>query len=201
MLSSRKRFFCCCNNVLAKRVFPLYPKPKRHFFTFINEYENAVTFTFGRLSSVKKSGIRIFIPSIQEMYKVDLRTRINELTPQKIITTDNVSCEVNAVIYFHVTDAKAAVMEVDDVDDAINQLAQTELRDLLCQQTFNQILENREQASSTIHTKLKEKSQKWGVIIEHIQVIYFILFYFILFFIFFFSLQNMFCFSEISRNF
>lgn len=142
----------------------------RTFFTFVQQYERAVVLTFGRLTSIKEPGIRLFIPAIQDMYRVDLRTRVYELSPQQIITRDNVSASVNAVIYFHVEDPAKAVLEVDDVDQGVTQLGQTELRDQLCQKTFNQILESREMLSNVIAEKVKERVQKWGVTLEHLQV-------------------------------
>ena len=143
---------------------------RRSIFTFVQQYERAVVMTFGRLTSIKEPGIRIFIPAIQNMYRVDLRTRVYELSPQQVITRDNVSASVNAVIYFHVEDPAKAVLEVDDVDAGVTQLGQTELRDQLCQKTFNEILESREELSSVIAEKVKERVQKWGVRLEHMQV-------------------------------
>lgn len=148
--------------------------PTRHarhsFFTFVQQYQRAVTLTFGRLTSIKEPGIRIFIPAIQDMYRVDLRTRVYELSPQQVITRDNVSASVNAVIYFHVEDPAKAVLEVDDVDQGVTQLGQTELRDQLCQKTFNEILESRGELSETIAERVKERVQKWGVKLEHLQL-------------------------------
>merc|ERR1712130_307374 len=119
---------------------------------------------------IKEPGIRIFIPAIQNMYRVDLRTRVYELSPQQVITRDNVSASVNAVIYFHAEDPAKAVLEVDDVDAGVTQLGQTELRDQLCQKTFSEILESREQLSTIIAEKVKERVQKWGVKLEHLQL-------------------------------
>jgi len=144
--------------------------PRHSFFTFVQQYQRAVTLTFGRLTSIKEPGIRIFIPAIQDMYRVDLRTRVYELSPQQVITRDNVSASVNAVIYFHVEDPAKAVLEVDDVDQGVTQLGQTELRDQLCQKTFNEILESREELSTTIAERVKERVQKWGVKLEHLQL-------------------------------
>eukprot|EP00485_Elphidium_margaritaceum_P005733 CAMPEP_0202688300 /NCGR_PEP_ID=MMETSP1385-20130828/3823_1 /ASSEMBLY_ACC=CAM_ASM_000861 /TAXON_ID=933848 /ORGANISM="Elphidium margaritaceum" /LENGTH=217 /DNA_ID=CAMNT_0049343237 /DNA_START=234 /DNA_END=887 /DNA_ORIENTATION=+ len=104
------------------------------------------------------------------MFRVDLRTRVYELSPQQIITRDNVSASVNAVIYFHVDDPAKAVLEVDDVDQGVTQLGQTELRDLLCQRAFNEILESRETLSTQIAERVKERVQKWGVTLEHLQL-------------------------------
>ena len=89
----------------------------RSFYTFVQQYQRAVTLTFGKLTSVKEPGFRLYLPLIQSMYKVDLRTRVHELLPQHIITRDNVSCSVTAVIYYHVQDAEKAVLRVTDVDN------------------------------------------------------------------------------------
>ena len=126
--------------------------------------------TFGRLTSIKEPGIRLFIPAIQDLYRVDLRTRVYELSPQQIITRDNVSASVNAVIYFHVEDPAKAVLEVDDVDQGVTQLGQTELRDQLCQKTFNEILESRAELSKIMAARLEERVARWGVKLEHLQV-------------------------------
>eukprot|EP00485_Elphidium_margaritaceum_P003209 CAMPEP_0202689932 /NCGR_PEP_ID=MMETSP1385-20130828/5098_1 /ASSEMBLY_ACC=CAM_ASM_000861 /TAXON_ID=933848 /ORGANISM="Elphidium margaritaceum" /LENGTH=235 /DNA_ID=CAMNT_0049345151 /DNA_START=243 /DNA_END=950 /DNA_ORIENTATION=+ len=104
------------------------------------------------------------------MFKVDMRTRVHELYPQHIITRDNVSCSVTAVIYYHVIDAEKAVLRVTDVDLGIHQLAQTELRDLLCQHSFNTILENRDQYSKEITSKVERRCADWGVQIENVQI-------------------------------
>ena len=90
---------------------------RRSFYTFVQQYQRAVTLTFGKLTSVKEPGFRLYLPLIQSMYKVDLRTRVHELLPQHIITRDNVSCSVTAVIYYHVQDAEKAVLRVTDVDN------------------------------------------------------------------------------------
>ena len=161
----------CKRGCITRSIYSYHQQLQRKsFFTFVQQYERAVVLTFGRLTSVKEPGIRLFIPAIQDMYRVDLRTRVYELSPQQIITRDNVSASVNAVIYFHVEDSAKAVLEVDDVDEGVTQLGQTELRDQLCQKTFNEILESREQLSNVIAEKVKERVQKWGVTLEHLQV-------------------------------
>jgi len=129
-----------------------------------------VTLTFGKLTSVKEPGLRIYLPIIQTMFKVDLRTRVHELLPQHIITRDNVSSGVTAVIYYHVQDAEKAVLRVVNIDIGIQQLAQTELRDLLCQKTFNDILENRDEYSKIITNKVEIRCEDWGVKVEHVQL-------------------------------
>ena len=91
-------------------------KNTRSFYTFVQQYQRAVTLTFGKLTSIKEPGFRIYLPILQTMYKVDMRTRVHELLPQHIITRDNVSCSVTAVIYYHVIDAEKAVLRVTDVD-------------------------------------------------------------------------------------
>jgi len=143
---------------------------KSSFYTFVQQYQRAVTLTFGKLTSVKEPGFRLYFPIIQTMYKVDLRTRVHELLPQHIITKDNVSSSVTAVIYYHIENAEKAVLRVTDVDLGIHQLAQTELRDLLCQKEFNAILENRDEYSKIITQKVESRCADWGVIVEHIQL-------------------------------
>ena len=151
---------------------------KHNIFTFINEFEKGVTFTFGKLTSIKKSGLRLFIPSIQELYRVDLRTRVRELPAQLIITKDNVSASINAVVYYQVVNAKESVLKVDNVDSAIQQLGQTELRDFLCQKSFSEILDSREELSEAIHKVMKDRAQVWGVEVEYLQVCYLMILFF-----------------------
>eukprot|EP01084_Bolivina_argentea_P122603 217235_1 len=143
---------------------------KHSFYTFVQQYERAVTLTFGKLTSVKEPGFRLYFPILQTMYKVDMRTSVHELLPQHIITSDNVSCAVTAVVYYHVLDAEKAVLRITDVHQGIQQLAQTELRDLLCQHPFNAILENRDQYSKDITRKVEQRCSDWGVQIESIQL-------------------------------
>merc|ERR1719242_900399 len=145
-------------------------KNTRSFYTFVQQYQRAVTLTFGKLTSIKDPGFRLYLPILQTMYKVDMRTRVHELLPQHIITRDNVSCSVTAVIYYHVIDAEKAVLRVTDVDSGIHQLSQTELRDLLCQHSFNAILENRDQYSKEITSKVESRCADWGVLVENIQI-------------------------------
>eukprot|EP01083_Nonionella_stella_P169066 572391_1 len=154
----------------SSRCNPYITNPKRSFYTFVQQYQRAVTLTFGKLTSIKEPGFRLYLPILQTMYKVDMRTRVHELVPQHIITRDNVSCSVTAVIYYHVTDAEKAVLRVTDVDLGIHQLAQTELRDLLCQHSFNAILENRDQYSKEITSKVEKRSSDWGVLVENVQL-------------------------------
>ncbi len=96
---------------------PLLPSihSKHSFYTFVQQYERAVTLTFGKLTSVKEPGFRLYFPILQTMYKVDMRTSVHELLPQHIITSDNVSCAVTAVVYYHVLDAEKAVLRITDV--------------------------------------------------------------------------------------
>lgn len=143
---------------------------KQPFFTFVNQFEKVIVLTFGTYPNVKEPGIRLFIPAIQNIHRVDMRTRIHELPPQQIITRDNVSASVNAVIYFHIFDAYKSVFKVDNVNMGVDQMGQTELRNILCQKSFNEILESRGQLSETIAKNMAAKCEEWGVIIEHLQV-------------------------------
>eukprot|EP00906_Rhabdomonas_costata_P034597 RCo048668 len=162
---------------VARRAFRAQPTRAalcRGFLTFVYQFQQGIVLTFGKLgfigSGVKQPGIRIRVPLFQTIYKVDLRTRITQLESQDIMTSDNVSTRVSAVMYFKVVDTKASVLNVTDVDFGMKQLAQTELRDVLCQKDFNTILESRSQLSAAITAKVEEKARDWGVKVEHIQL-------------------------------
>mmetsp|Transcript_16306 Transcript_16306/g.48959 ORF Transcript_16306/g.48959 Transcript_16306/m.48959 type:complete len:334 (-) Transcript_16306:30-1031(-) len=145
-------------------------QPSRSFITLISDYERGVTFTLGKLTSVKEGGLRIYVPPIQQMFIVDMRTRVYELPPQDIMTRDNVGAKVTAVAYFRVCNAEASVLEVANVHDAVQQLMQTQLRDVLCQQEFNEILEQRDRLSQRIRDEVAHAADRWGVVIERVQM-------------------------------
>ncbi|EGG13466.1 Erythrocyte band 7 membrane like protein [Cavenderia fasciculata] len=143
---------------------------KRSFFTVINQYENGVTFTLGRLTSVKGPGIRILIPMLQTMEIVDLRTTSIGLDRQEIITRDNISLVVDAVVYYKVIDPEKAVIKVVNHDKVISELAQVKIREILSQNTLDDVLHNREKFGSEIIERVRDISEEWGVVVERINL-------------------------------
>ena len=136
----------------------------------MREYERAVVFLLGRFWKVKGPGIIIVIPVIQSMVKVSLRTVVMDVPPQDIITKDNVTVKVNAVIYFRVVDAQKAIIEVEDYLYATSQLAQTTLRSILGQSNLDDLLSNREEINSHLQKVIDEQTEPWGVKVANVEV-------------------------------
>ncbi|EFA82685.1 hypothetical protein PPL_04379 [Heterostelium album PN500] len=142
----------------------------RSFFTIINQYEAGVTFTLGRLTSVKKPGIRLLIPLLQEMEVVDMRTVSISLDKQEIITRDNISLVVDAIVNYRVVDPEKAVIKVSDHDRIIHELAQIKIRELLSQNTLDEVLHNREKFGVEINESVAEIAAEWGLFVERINL-------------------------------
>ena len=125
----------------------------------INEYERGVVFTMGRLSKTLKPGWKFVVPVFQRMEKVDIRTKATDVPKQETITKDNVSCKMNAVIYYKVKDAAKAIVQVENVFWAVSQLAQTTMRRIAGEATLDELLSNREKIVGAIRKPLffKEK--------------------------------------------
>ena len=136
----------------------------------MREYERAVVFLLGRFWKVKGPGIIIVVPVIQSMVKVSLRTVVMDVPPQDIITKDNVTVKVNAVIYFRVVDAQKAIIEVEDYLYATSQLAQTTLRSILGQSNLDDLLSNREEINSHLQKVIDEQTEPWGVKVANVEV-------------------------------
>lgn len=136
----------------------------------LREYERAVVFMLGRFWKVKGPGLFIIIPIIQQMVRIDLRTRIFEVPPQDVISHDNVSVRVNAVIYYRVVDPEKAVIQVDNFDQAANQLAQTTLRSVLGQHDLDQMLAEREKLNDDIRRILDEQTVAWGIKVSIVEL-------------------------------
>ncbi|MGH8370049.1 MAG: SPFH domain-containing protein, partial [Gammaproteobacteria bacterium] len=116
----------------------------------MKEYERGVIFTFGRFTAVKGPGIVLVIPIMQQVVKVDLRTVVMDVPPQDVISRDNVSVKVNAVIYFRLVDPEKAIIQVADVYEATSQLAQTTLRSVLGQHELDDMLAARDKLNADI---------------------------------------------------
>jgi regulator of protease activity HflC (stomatin/prohibitin superfamily) len=136
----------------------------------LREYERAVVFLLGRLWKVKGPGLVIIIPVIQTMVRVDLRTRVLDVTPQDVISRDNVSVRVNAVVYYRVLDPERAIIQVEHFDEATSQLAQTTLRSVLGQHELDEMLAEREKLNNDIRRILDEQTDVWGIKVSIVEL-------------------------------
>lgn len=134
------------------------------------EYERAVVFLLGRLQKVKGPGLIIVIPVIQRMVRVDLRTRVFDVPPQDVISRDNVSVRVNAVLYFRVIDPEKAIVQVEQFYEATSQLAQTTLRSVLGQHDLDQMLADRIKLNTDIQMILDERTDVWGIKVSNVEI-------------------------------
>jgi len=139
-------------------------------FNILREYERGVIFMLGRYWKVKGPGLIIVIPGIQKMVKVSLRTVVMDVPPQDVITRDNVTVKVNAVIYFRVMDPRKAIIEVEDYLYATSQLAQTTLRSILGQSQLDDLLSNRDEINSQLQRVIDEQTEPWGVKVANVEV-------------------------------
>jgi regulator of protease activity HflC (stomatin/prohibitin superfamily) len=136
----------------------------------LREYERAVVFLLGRLWKVKGPGLVIIIPVVQQMVRVDLRTRVFDVPPQDVISRDNVSVRVNAVVYYRVLDPEKAIIQVEHFDEATSQLAQTTLRSVLGQHDLDQMLAEREKLNDDIRRILDEQTDAWGIKVSIVEL-------------------------------
>ena len=139
-------------------------------FNILKEYERGVIFMLGRYWKVKGPGLIIVIPGIQKMVKVSLRTVVMDVPPQDIITRDNVTVKVNAVIYFRVMDPQKAIIEVEDYLYATSQLAQTTLRSILGQGQLDDLLSKRDEINAQLQRVIDEQTEPWGVKVANVEV-------------------------------
>ena len=136
----------------------------------LREYERAVIFRLGRLISVKGPGIVLLVPIVDRMVKVSLRVVVMDVAPQDVITKDNVSVKVNAVVYFRVMAADKAVVEVEDFLYATTQLAQTTLRSVLGQVELDQLLAEREAINRRLQKIIDEQTDSWGIKVALVEI-------------------------------
>ena len=136
----------------------------------LNEYERAVVFRLGRIRDVKGPGLIIIIPGIDKVVKVDMRTITMDVPPQDVITKDNVSIKVNAVVYFRVVDANAAVINVENYLYATSQLAQTTLRSVCGQVELDETLSAREKINMHLQEILDRSTEPWGIKVSLVEV-------------------------------
>ncbi|MBV52718.1 MAG: hypothetical protein CL816_01470 [Coxiellaceae bacterium] len=136
----------------------------------LKEYERAVVFTLGRFTGVKGPGLIIIIPFLQQMDRIALRTVVMDVPSQDVISRDNVSVRVNAVLYFRVVDPERCVIQVEDYFEATSQLAQTTLRAVLGQHELDEMLSERDKLSQEIQHILDEASDAWGIKVSQVEI-------------------------------
>jgi regulator of protease activity HflC (stomatin/prohibitin superfamily) len=136
----------------------------------LREYERAVVFFLGRVQRVFGPGLIFIIPGVQQIVRVDLRTVVFDVPPQDIITRDNVSVKVNAVVYFRVVDPRNAIIQVANFLEATSQLAQTTLRAVLGKHELDELLAEREKLNLDIQTVLDQQTDAWGIKVSNVEI-------------------------------
>jgi regulator of protease activity HflC (stomatin/prohibitin superfamily) len=136
----------------------------------VNQYEQGVMLTMGRFTGVKGAGWRLVIPIFQQMKKVDLRVKAVDVPDQNAITRDNVSVKVNAVIYYKVSSAEKAILEVEDFRYAISQYAQTTMRNIVGEATLDELLANRERIAERIRDIVDKETDAWGLKVSNVEL-------------------------------
>ncbi|HAT35977.1 MAG TPA: hypothetical protein DCS82_09690 [Rhodospirillaceae bacterium] len=136
----------------------------------LREYERGVTFTLGRFTSVKGPGLIILIPFIQTMNRVDLRTLVVDVPTQDVISKDNVSVKVNAVIYFRIVEPSKAIIQVENYLAATSQLAQTTLRSVLGKHELDEMLSERDKLNADLQEILDAQTDAWGIKVANVEI-------------------------------
>jgi regulator of protease activity HflC (stomatin/prohibitin superfamily) len=136
----------------------------------LREYERGVVFLLGRFWKVKGPGLVLVVPFLQQMVRMDLRTRVLDVPPQDVISKDNVSVKVNAVVYFRVVDPEKAVIQVEQYETATSQFAQTTRRSVLGQHDLDQMLAEREKLNGEVQRILDERTDAWGIKVSNVEL-------------------------------
>ena len=136
----------------------------------VAEYERLVVLFLGRFQAVKQPGLRIVVPGVQRAFRVDLRVITMDIPPQDVISRDNVTVRVNAVLYFRVVDPEKAIIQVEDYNLAINQLAQTTLRSVLGQHDLDEMLSDREKLNDNIQGIIDMRADAWGIKVINVEI-------------------------------
>jgi len=136
----------------------------------LREYERGVIFRLGRLIGAKGPGLILLIPVVDRMVRVSLRTVVMDVAPQDVITKDNVSLKVNAVVYFRVVHAEKAIVEVEQYLDATSQLSQTTLRSVLGQSQLDELLAERDQINRQLQIIIDHQTEPWGIKVSNVEV-------------------------------
>jgi len=136
----------------------------------VKQYERGVVLTMGRFTSLQNPGWRIIVPIFQNMEKVDLRVKAVDVPDQKVITRDNVSASINAVIYYKVSDAAKAILEVEDFRFAVSQLAQTTMRNIVGGAELDEVLAERDKLSERIKEIVERDTDEWGITVVNVEL-------------------------------
>lgn len=136
----------------------------------INQYERGVRFTLGKFSSIMEPGWRLVFPVIQHFQKVDVRTKAVDVPDQNAITKDNVTVKVNAVIYYKVSDAEKAIIEVENFRYAISQYAQTTMRNIVGEVTLDELLSSRDKIAERIREIVDKETDAWGLKVQNVEL-------------------------------
>ena len=136
----------------------------------VKEYERGVKFTLGKFSGIMIPGLRIIIPIIQSWQRVDIRIKAIDVPDQDAITKDNVSIKVNAVLYYKVADSKKAIIEVENFNYAVSQLAQTTMRDVVGEVSLDDLLSKRDSVSKKIREIVDKATDPWGIKVESVEL-------------------------------
>ena len=136
----------------------------------VPEYQRLVVFFLGRFQTVKKPGLRIIVPGIQQAVRVDLRVITMDVPSQDVISRDNVTVRVNAVLYFRVVEPEKAIIQVEDYLNAISQLAQTTLRSVLGQHELDEMLTEREKMNADLQEIIDKQSDAWGIKVTAVEI-------------------------------
>ena len=136
----------------------------------INQYERGVRFTLGRYSGIMGPGLRMIIPLLQTYEKVDMRVRVIDVPDQESITKDNITVGINAVLYYKVTDPKKAIIEVEQYDFAVSQLAQTTMRNIVGEVELDELLAKRDATADKIRKIVDEVSDPWGIKVDGVEL-------------------------------
>ncbi len=136
----------------------------------LREYERGVVFTLGRFTGVKGPGLILLIPFVQQMVRTDLRTLVLDVPSQDVISRDNVSVRVNAVLYFRIVDPERATIQVEQYMDATSQLAQTTLRSVLGKHDLDEMLAERDKLNNDIQAILDDQTDAWGIKVANVEI-------------------------------
>jgi regulator of protease activity HflC (stomatin/prohibitin superfamily) len=136
----------------------------------LNEYERAVVFTLGRFTGIKGPGLVLIYPAVQRMRKVDLRVIVLSVPKQDVITRDNVSVKVNAVVYFRIVDPGKAIIQVANAFDATSQVAQTTLRSVVGQHEMDDLLSQRDKLNADLQRILDQSTEAWGIKVSTVEI-------------------------------
>lgn len=140
------------------------------FLREVKQYERGVVLTMGKFTGIRNPGWSIIIPIFQHMQKVDMRVKAVDVPDQKVITKDNVSASINAVIYYKVSDAAKAVLEVENFYHAVSQLAQTTMRNIVGGAELDEVLSQRDELSERIQAIIDKETDEWGITVENVEL-------------------------------